>query len=378
VGFRVEPARDEAARARVFAFRYRIYVEEMGIETPEADHARRWLCDPLDEASTSWALLRDQEVVGALRVTRLADVGDPAPLVAKFALEPALAAFGAGAICTTSRFMLDPKVRHGTGILRLMSAAYQHGRENGLRLNYGDCSPHLVPFYEHLGYRRYTRAFNDTIYGFKVPILMLAGDLARFERVGSPLVRLAREHPDDPEARAWFERSYPGQLAIETAGLLADGDFLELLGERVAGDPLHRLGLLHGLSREEAERFLANATLVKAGPGDRILRQGESGDALFVLLSGIAEAMRDERPDAPLAVLGAGDPFGEMGFLTEARRTASVVARAPCEAVVISGDWLRGFLAKDPGAAAKVLLNLSRVLAERLADMDRRHAGLAG
>jgi CRP-like cAMP-binding protein/N-acyl-L-homoserine lactone synthetase len=378
VGLAVEPARDDAARERVFAFRYRVYVDEMGLDTPEADHARRWLCDPLDDVSTSWALLRDGEVAGTLRVTCLSDLADPAPLVARFSMQPALPAFGASEICTTSRFMLDPKLRGGTAILRLMAAVYQDGRARGLRLNYGDCSPHLVPFYEHLGYRRYTRAFNDTAYGFKVPILMLTGDRVRFERVRSPLVRLAQEHADDPEARAWFERSYPGELGFETAGLLEEGDFLDLLAERVAGDPLHHVGLLHGLSREEADGFLARATLVQAGPGDRIVRQGETGDTIFVLLSGIAEAVRDERPDDPLAVLGAGDPFGEMGFLTATRRTASVVARTPCEAVVLSGDWLRTFLARQPAVAAKVLLNLSRVLAERLADMNRRHAQVGG
>jgi CRP-like cAMP-binding protein len=378
VGLGVEPARDDAARARIFAFRYRIYVEEMALETPEADHARRWLRDALDDDSTSYALLRDGEVAGTLRVTRLAALADPSQLVARFEMQPALDAFGAGAICTTSRFMLDPKLRGGTAILRLMAAAYRDGRAAGMRLNYGDCSPHLVPFYEHLGYRRYTRAYNDTAYGFKVPILMLAGDLARFERVRTPLLRLARDHPDDAEARAWFERTYPGQLAIETAGLLEEGEFLELLADRVAGDPLHRLGVLRGLSRDEADEFLAQATLVKAAAGDRIVRQGEPGDTLFVLLSGIAEAVRDERPDAPLATLGAGDPFGEMGFLTETRRTASVIARTPCEAVVLSGDGLRGYLARQPAVAAKVLLNLSRVLAQRLADMNRRHDLVGG
>ena len=372
MGVSVEAAESAAARARIFAFRYRIYVEEMGLESPEADHARRWLRDPLDDCSTSWALVRDGEVAGALRATWLADVPDPAPLVAKLAMEPVLAAFGPAAVCTTSRFMLDPRIRHGTVILRLMAAAYRAAQAHGVRFNYADCSPHLLPLYEHLGFRRYTRAVNDTAYGFKIPILMLLGDRARFARVRTPLARVAADYADDGEARAWFERAYADRLAIETATLLDEGAFLDLLGERVAGDPLHRLGLLHGLAGDEATRFLAHATLVQAAPGDRVVREGEPGDTLFVLVSGIADVVRDARPERPLGVLGAGDPFGEIGLLTAATRSASVVARTPCEAVVLSGDWVRSFLAKEPAIAAKVLLNLARVLAERLADTSRR------
>jgi hypothetical protein len=53
-----------------------------------------------------------------------------------------------------------------------------------------------------------------------------------------------------------------------------------------------------------------------------------------------------------------------------------VVARTSCEAIVLSGEWLRTFLAKEPAIAATVLLNLARVLAERLADMNRRAGGV--
>ena len=137
-------------------------------------------------------------------------------------------------------------------------------------------------------------------------------------------------------------------------------------------DPLHGLRPLHGLDRAEAERFLADATTVKAAPGDRIVRQGERGDALYVLLSGIAEVSLDEAPETPVAILGAGDPFGEIGFLTDEPRTANVVARAPCEVLVLSGFLLSAVHREGAAVAAKVLLNLSRVLASRLTLTTRR------
>ena len=56
-----------------------------------------------------------------------------------------------------------------------------------------------------------------------------------------------------------------------------------------------------------------------------------------------------------------------MSFLTSKPRTANVIAKAPCEIIVLSGESLNRFIAKEPAVAAKVLLNLSRILAERLA-----------
>jgi CRP-like cAMP-binding protein len=157
--------------------------------------------------------------------------------------------------------------------------------------------------------------------------------------------------------------------------VLPEGVFFDLLASRVAVDPLHGLRPLVGLDRAEAQRLLAEATTVQAAPGDRIVRQGERGDALYVLLSGVAEVVLDDDPGAPVAVLGAGDPFGEIGFLTEDPRTANVVARSPCEVLVLSGAFFQRFIAKEPAVAAKVLLNLARVLAGRLTLTTRRGHG---
>ena len=373
----VEKARTDAERQAVYRFRYRVYVEEMGLSPPEADHVAKRLRDPLDLSSDIYALKDESEVVGSLRVTYFDDAPDPASLVARYDIGPALRDLPRDAICITSRFMLDPNVRHGTAIFRLMEAAWEDVASRGARIAYGDCSPHLVPFYEHLGFRRYTRAYNDTAYGFKVPILMLVRDLARFDRVHSPLTRVVKGREDDLEGRAWFTRTYPDYLGMESAAFLAEGVFFDLLAERVAKDPMHALSPLRGMDRAEADLFLAEATTIKAEKGDRIVRQGERGDTLFVLLSGVAEVTLDESPESPVAVLGAGDPFGEIGFLTSEPRTANVIARAPCEVLVLSGDFLQRFIGQQPAVAAKALLNLSRVLASRLALTTRRALGRA-
>ncbi|MDG2306700.1 MAG: cyclic nucleotide-binding domain-containing protein [Candidatus Binatia bacterium] len=172
------------------------------------------------------------------------------------------------------------------------------------------------------------------------------------------MARVAKNGPDDTQARAWFDRTYPRADSFDSAQLLPEGVFLELLGERIASDPLHSVGLLHGLDKGESERFLAKTTVVEAQPGGHIVRQGELGETLFVVSNGACEVLGDEAPEHALSFLGSGDPFGKIGFLTEGRRTANVIARTPCGVVVLSAGFLRAFLNREPTVAAKVLLNL--------------------
>ncbi len=333
--------------------------------TQDADHEKRMLYDDLDEYCESYGVFEDDQVLGSLRIVYLDDLPDPTPLIEKFCMQPAIESVGSSAICTTSRFILDQRLRHGTIVFRLMQQAYKDAWDRGARLNYGDCSPHLLPFYEHLGYRRYRRGYNDTAFGFKVPILMLMGDLKLLERVRSPLARLARTRSDDAQSRDWFESTYPDYLDIESASLLAEETFFDLLTERVASDPLHKVSLLNALDQQEAEEFLKQATLLNLKNGDLIVREGDRDSTVYVLLSGIAEVTVGDPLQPPVAVIGAGDTFGEIGFLTATPRTASVTAKKDCEVLVLSGEFLQHFITREPVIASKVLLNLSRELAGR-------------
>jgi hypothetical protein len=197
----------------VYRFRYQVYIEELGLTPPEADHLGCILRDSLDECSNQYALLDNESVVGSLRSTFLDDVADLAEFNRRFRMGPALRRFGRSAIGTTSRFMIAPKYRGSKALLHLMEAAYGDGRARGIRLNYGDCSPHMLPFYLHVGYRMYETAFMCSSYGLKIPLLMIFGDISWFQQVRSPLRRIASRYPDDAEARSWFEETYadPGR-----------------------------------------------------------------------------------------------------------------------------------------------------------------------
>jgi CRP-like cAMP-binding protein len=359
---------------KICRFRYRVYVEELGFDPPDADHSRKLLRDAADDYSISYGLIdEDGNVLGSLRATRLSQSPDPSPYIEKYHMEPAIAAFGLSSLVASGRFMLDPKLRHGLSLQLMVRMAYEDGRRDGVRLIYLDCSPHLIRFYEGLGCRRYTAGFDDTFYGFKLPILLPLGDREHFAAVRSPLAPLAAAYPDDTRVREWFAETYPEWVRPRSAGLLSPTAFFDLLAERIASDPTHAIALFHGLSREETQDFLRAATVISVDTGDRIVHEGQHDSTVYVLLKGLAEVVRGERGQHVVATLGAGDTFGEIGFLVETPRTATVVARTPCEVLTLTADFLHRFLADHAVVAARLLYNLSRILAVRLARTTLGH-----
>lgn len=300
---------------------------------------------------------------------------EPAPLVAKFGLGPFLDEFGAGAVCTASRFILDRLLRHGTVMFLLMREAFCDTRERGVRFNFGDCSPYMLTLYEHLGFRRYTRGYNDTAYGYKIPLCHAHGR-PRAAQARALAPRPPRRQGTGRRRRAGLvEATYLEYVGLESAAFMPEDVFLDLLAGRVADAPLHSVSLLLGLKRVVAEKLLARASLIELQKGDLIIRKGEKDDTICLLLSGMAEVTLDDPDAPPVAIIGAGDTFGEIGFLTSVPRTGNVVASAECEVLVLSNEFLERCITSEPAIGANLLLNLSGELAGRLAiTTERAHA----
>jgi NTE family protein len=83
--------------------------------------------------------------------------------------------------------------------------------------------------------------------------------------------------------------------------------------------------LFSGLSETERTALLAGLTLRPVRRGDVLMRQGDEADALFVVVSG-RFSVRLEGTQTPVTEIGAGQPVGEIAFLTGGTRTATVTA----------------------------------------------------
>lgn len=105
--------------------------------------------------------------------------------------------------------------------------------------------------------------------------------------------------------------------------------------------------------------------------GEVVLAEGEEGDAAFVALSGAADVLV-AGPQGPARVAGiaAGEVFGEMALLVDGRRTSTVAAAGPLEALRLPRPVFQRLMADMP----EFSLALSRLLARRLRDTTRRLA----
>lgn len=91
---------------------------------------------------------------------------------------------------------------------------------------------------------------------------------------------------------------------------------------------LQQSKLLSLLSEAGQRRLWESAEEVVFAPGDTLMREGEPGDAFFVITAGVVHILIDDM-GAPkqVARLGRGAFLGEMAALMNEPRSATVVAR---------------------------------------------------
>ena len=106
--------------------------------------------------------------------------------------------------------------------------------------------------------------------------------------------------------------------------------------------------LFSSLSEEEIANLLRDeVSQERVYPqGAVILRGGEVGDSVFLISSGSVQVALQgtEGPVFPLAVLQAGEIFGEMAVLERRPRSATVLARENCLLLEIAGEEIRKLL----------------------------------
>jgi len=93
--------------------------------------------------------------------------------------------------------------------------------------------------------------------------------------------------------------------------------------------------------------------------GERVLRQGISGSAFFVILEGEAAVSVDGQERT---VLPRGEFFGEVSILLGETPVADIVARTPLRCLVLPADQVRGFLTQYPSVMYRMLQAQSRRL----------------
>jgi potassium efflux system protein len=106
------------------------------------------------------------------------------------------------------------------------------------------------------------------------------------------------------------------------------------------------------LDHDQLARLAAGARTIRFGRGEQIIRQGDTGDSMFILSRGTAEVLAEKEGRSwPVATLNAGDCFGEISLLTGEQRSATVIAKSDCEVVEIEKQTIGLLLREHPELA---------------------------
>jgi len=89
------------------------------------------------------------------------------------------------------------------------------------------------------------------------------------------------------------------------------------------------------LDDHELEMLLGHGTWLNVAPGYEIIRQGDTGDAFYVIASGHVDVDQD---GVTVDAHGPGDHVGEVALLLDQPRNATVRATTPCRLFRLTRD----------------------------------------
>ena len=106
--------------------------------------------------------------------------------------------------------------------------------------------------------------------------------------------------------------------------------------------------------------------------GEVIIKEGDSGKSIFRLVEGNADVYSDFETKDPfrLAVLKAGDYFGEMAIFQEYTRSATVVARGNVRVLEIAENELNEFMSENPDVIGELVNHLGTKVQNMINDFN--------
>jgi CRP/FNR family cyclic AMP-dependent transcriptional regulator len=95
-------------------------------------------------------------------------------------------------------------------------------------------------------------------------------------------------------------------------------------------------------------------------PGDTLCRQGEQGDAAYIILEGEGDILVDTiAGPVKVATVGKNDIVGEIAILCDVPRTATVKATSRMTALRVSKDGFFNLVNQFPQIAVEVMSELA-------------------
>ncbi len=132
--------------------------------------------------------------------------------------------------------------------------------------------------------------------------------------------------------------------------------------------------LFEGLLPTHLRRIAALAREREFGRGEHIFHHGDDGDGLYLVLEGAVRISRNVSGmgEEALAILRAGQYFGEMSIVDDAPRSADAIAHERSRVLKLPKDDLRDLMFVDRELAYELLWRFVRTMSGRLRESNDR------
>jgi CRP/FNR family transcriptional regulator, cyclic AMP receptor protein len=153
------------------------------------------------------------------------------------------------------------------------------------------------------------------------------------------------------------------------------GDATQFAGQMLTLIP--KCTLLENFSPAEVQLLAHFMAVYRAAPGAEIIREGDGGDFMLMVLEGKVEVHKRDRWNTPqlLAIVEAGRTLGEMSMIDGEPRFATCIAVEPAVIAVFDRENLARIIVEQPLLGAKILMELVLMLSQRLRATSERLLG---
>ncbi len=139
---------------------------------------------------------------------------------------------------------------------------------------------------------------------------------------------------------------------------------LDALKIKLKFNPATQSEFFKGLSKFQTKVVLAFGKLIHFSKGQYVLRAGETGESMYVLVNGSVEVTIDPETKQML-VLGPGATLGEVAAIAQVPRIADVIAQTEVDVLELNSNFFRVISKNYPKIATLLLSNLNRILVYR-------------
>ena len=132
--------------------------------------------------------------------------------------------------------------------------------------------------------------------------------------------------------------------------------------------------LFAGLKPDELAEIVQIMQLQRFRPEQPIFREGEDGNAWYVLFEGEATVLKRDpfTPSREVATLGSHACFGEMAILDDSPRSATIVATTDTTAFRFPSSMFQMLLEEESVAAYKLVHAMAKTLCVRQRKMNQQ------